>query len=100
MHRIDDTSPLKDYDAARLLEQDAILLLGVEARDITVSSGVVDTKGYTPAQILFGMRYAELVSFDADGHPVADLSAVSRLEPDVGPEPLRSGWQDQSQGEP
>ena len=94
MHRIDDRSPLNGYDAARLLEQDALLLLSIEARDLTVSADVIDTKGYMPTEILFGMRYAELVSFGADGHPVADLSAVSRLEPDVGPEPPRTGWQE------
>jgi inward rectifier potassium channel len=93
-HRIDQTSPLASYNAARLIAQDALLLLGVEARDITVSAGVIDTKGYAASEILFGMRYAELVSFDAHGHPLADLSAVSRLEPDIGPEPPQTGWQD------
>jgi inward rectifier potassium channel len=96
MHRIDEASPLVGYDAARLIDQDALLLLGVEARDITVSTGVIDTKSYGPAEILFGMRYAELVSFDTEGRPVADLSAVSRLEPDIGPEPPLTGWQDRS----
>jgi inward rectifier potassium channel len=100
MHRIDEASPLKGYDTARLIEQDALLLLGVEARDITVSAGVIDTKGYRPTEILFEMRYADLVSFDSTGHPVADLSAVSRLEPDIGPEPPRTGWQDRSWSEP
>jgi inward rectifier potassium channel len=99
MHRIDDSSPLVGFDAARLVEQDAFLILGIEARDVTVSAGVIDTKGYMPTEILFGMRYAELVSFDSEGHPLADLSAISRLESDVGPEPPRTGWQDPSSGE-
>jgi inward rectifier potassium channel len=99
MHRIDQRSPLNGYDAARLIAQDALLLLGVEARDITVSAGVIDTKGYGPSEILFGKRYADLVSFDTQGHPLADLSAVSRLEPDIGPEPPQTGWQDRSWNE-
>src|SRR5689334_13558140 len=99
MHRIDQASPLVGYDVARLIAQDALLLLGVEARDITVSAGVIDTKGYGSSDILFGMRYADLVSFDAHGHPLADLSAVSRLEPDIGPEPPQTGWQDRSWNE-
>jgi inward rectifier potassium channel len=99
MHRIDQTSPLVGYDVARLIAQDALLLLGVEARDITVSAGVIDTKGYGSSDILFGMRYADLVSFDAHGHPLADLSAVSRLERDIGPEPPQTGWQDRSWNE-
>ena len=96
MHRIDETSPLAGYDSARLVEGDALLLLGVEGRDITVSASVVDTKGYSHAQILFGMRYTELVSFDTEGHPLADLSAVGRVERDVGPEPPQTGWQDRT----
>jgi inward rectifier potassium channel len=94
MHPIDDTSPLRGYDAALLREHDARLWLGLEARDVVLAALVVDTKGYAPDEIMFGMRYADLLSFDAYGQPVADLSAVSRLEPDVGPEPTQSGWDD------
>jgi len=93
MHTIDENSPLHGYDAAQLLEHDAYLWLGVEARDVTLAAQVVDTIGYSPAEILFGMRYADLLSFDATGHPVVDLSAVNRLEQDVGPEPSLSGWE-------
>lgn len=94
MHKIDATSPLHDCDAARLAEQGAVLLLGVEARDTTVSAQVADTKVYESTQILFGMRYVDAMSFDADGHPVADLSAVGQLERDIGPEPAVAGWQE------
>jgi hypothetical protein len=50
----------------------------------------------TPAQVAFGMRYAEILSIDAAGYSVADLSAVRRMEHDVGPEPPLSGWDDRS----
>jgi inward rectifier potassium channel len=96
MHKIDAFSPLQGYNAELLIEHDARLLLGVEARDATLAAQVVDTKGYGPTQILFGMRYAAVVSFDAEEHPVADLSAVGRLERDIGPEPPQSGWQDRN----
>jgi inward rectifier potassium channel len=99
MHRIDESSPLRDYDAKRLQEHGALLLLGVEAHDATVSAAVVDAKGYSSAKVLFGMRYAELMSFDDEGHPIADLSAISRLERDIGPEPPRTGWQDRNWNE-
>ena len=48
------------------------------------------------------MRYADVFSLDAQGHPVADLSAVSRMERDVGAEPVLSGWEDRhwNEGEP
>jgi inward rectifier potassium channel len=94
MHVMDETSPLHGYDADRLNADDAYLLLGIRAHDVTVAAQVLDTKGYAPSEIQFGMRYAELLSFDGDRQPVADLAAVSNLEPDVGPEPRRSRWED------
>jgi inward rectifier potassium channel len=96
MHRIDETSPLKGYDVARVKDHDAHFWLSVEARDITTGAQVIDTKGYAPAQVAFGQRYAEILSIDAAGNAVADLSAVSRIEHDVGPEPPMSGWDDRS----
>jgi inward rectifier potassium channel len=95
-HRIDETSPLRDYDASRLREHDVRLGLVVEARDITLAAQVVDTKWYAPAQVALGMRYADVLSFGTDGNAVADLSAISRIERDVGPEPQVSGWDDRN----
>ncbi len=48
------------------------------------------------------MRYANVFSLDAQGHPVADHSAVSRTERDVGAETVLSGWEDRHwiEGEP
>jgi inward rectifier potassium channel len=94
MHRIDETSPLHGYDPALLKEHDARLWLSVEATDVALATQVIDTKGYTPGQIAVGMRYAELLSVDREGNAVADLSAVSRLERDIGPERPMSGWDD------
>ena len=74
MDRIDDDSPPRNYDAARLLEHDAHLLVGIVGHDVTLAAQVVDTKGYAPSEIQFGMRYADVFSFDAQGHPVVDLS--------------------------
>jgi hypothetical protein len=70
--------------------------------DVTLAAQVVDTKGYSPSEILFGVRYADVFSFDAQGHPVADLSAVRRMERDVGAEPVLSGWDGRhwNEGEP
>src|SRR5262249_12656230 len=91
MHVMDKTSPLYGYDAAQLNAHDAHLLLGIEARDTTLAAQVTDTKGYASSDIRFGMRYADLLSFDSNRRPVADLAAVSKLEPDDGREPRRSG---------
>jgi inward rectifier potassium channel len=93
-HRIDETSPLKDYDADRLKEHDARLWLGLEARDVNLAADIIDTKSYAPAQIAHGMRYVDVLSVDAAGNAVADLASVGRMERDIGPEPTLSGWED------
>ena len=99
MHRIDDQSPLQGYDAARLKEHDVQLWLGVEARDVTLAAEIVDTKGYVPAEIAIGMRYVEILSVDAERNAVVDLSAISEMEQDIGPEPAVSGWDDRDSTE-
>jgi inward rectifier potassium channel len=93
MHRIDETSPLKGYDAARAKAHNANFWLSAEAQGITTGARMMDARGYTSAQVAFGMRYAEILSIDAEGNAVADLPAISRIEDDVGPEPTMSGWE-------
>ncbi len=54
------------------------------------------SSAYAPTQNAFGIRHAEILSIEAAGNAVADLSAVSRMEHDVGPEPSLSGRDDRS----
>ena len=94
MHEIDVSSPLHGYDAARFAADDVRLLLVVEASDVTLAAGIVDTKDYGPEDVLFGMRYVDVLSIDAEQHLIVDLNHLSCLEPDVGPAPAQSGWID------
>jgi inward rectifier potassium channel len=94
-HEIDESSPLHGYDADRIAADDVRLLLVVQASDVTLAAGIIDMKDYGPADIRFGMRYANVLSVDAERHLTADLNQLSRIEPDIGPEPARSGWIDQ-----
>jgi inward rectifier potassium channel len=100
MHEIDAASPLHGYDDAGLLADDVRLFLAVEARDVTLAATVLDVRDYGPGQILFGMRYAEAICLDANGHPIADLTRVGSIERDVGPEPPQPGWVDSPAGPP
>lgn len=56
---------------------------------------MTDNKGYGPEDIVFGMRYIDVLSCDAHGYTVADLSVIGQLERDIGPEPSVSGWEDE-----
>ncbi len=95
VHKIDESSPLHGYDADRFAADDVRLLLAVEASDLSLAAGIIDMKDYGPADVLFGMRYVNVLSVDADRHLIADLNQLSRIEPDIGQEPARSGWIDQ-----
>jgi hypothetical protein len=49
--------------------------------------------------MLFGMRYVEAITLDAEGHPIGDLSAVGLIERDIGAEPPQTGWQNRTWSE-
>jgi inward rectifier potassium channel len=91
MHVLDEQSPLHGYDSARAIEADARVFVMLEARDPTLATVVQDVRYYAPQDIRFGMRYADTVSFERDGTPVADLRRVGAMEPDVG-DREEAGW--------
>lgn len=82
MHVIDETSPLWGYDRERLETGDSRFFLSLEARDPQLAALVHDMKDYYARDVRWGMRFADAVSFDADGRTIADLTRVSLLEPE------------------
>ncbi len=56
--------PLTGYDAERFAEGDARLFLSIEARDHAIGALVHDMRIYTAGEVLYGMHYAEAVTFD------------------------------------
>ena len=91
MHVLDERSPLQGYDAARAIEADARVFVTLEARDPTLATVVHDVRYYAPQDIRFEMRYADAVSTARDGTPVADLTRIGAVEPDVG-DRQEEGW--------
>ena len=94
MHVMDETSPLHGMDANALITAQANMFLTIEARDPSLATMVHAMKTYGPKDIEFGMRYADAISIEPDGTPLADMTRISVIEPDVGAEPVRSGWTD------
>ena len=90
MHVLDERSPLYGYSGSRAIEADVRLFLTLEARDPTLATMVHDVHTYAPEDIRFGMRYADAVTIE-DGIPVADLTKISVLEPDVS-DHQEPGW--------
>src|SRR5215470_9574536 len=91
MHVLDERSPLNGYDRARAIEADARVFVTLEARDPTLATSVHEIRTYMPEDIRFGMRYTDAVTIAEDGTPVADLTRIGALEPDVG-DRQEPGW--------
>ena len=91
MHVLDEQSPLHGYDTARAIASRAQLFVTLEARDPTLAALVHDIRNYAAADIRFGMRYADALFIAEDGTPVADLTKIGTLEPDVG-DHEEPGW--------
>ncbi|HEY6430509.1 MAG TPA: ion channel [Acetobacteraceae bacterium] len=96
MHVLDERSPLHGCDAARAIADRAQVFVTVEARDPTLSTTVHDIHVYLPEDLRFGARYVDIISIADDGTPVADLTLIGALEPDLvdRPEP---GWTDREE---
>jgi len=83
MHEIDALSPLHGVDQVSYLQNDVRLFVSFEARDPDLASVVHDLRVYQPADVLFGMRYVDIILTDEAGRPTADLTRVSDVEPDI-----------------
>jgi inward rectifier potassium channel len=99
MHKLDEKSPLFGFDAESMVVAEARLFVSLEARDPTLASMVHELRDYEPADLRFGMRYADAISEDKDGSPLADLTRISALEPDAGDERGEPGWTPDEQAE-
>jgi inward rectifier potassium channel len=80
MHNIDETSPLSGIDSAGLEEIWARLIVTVEAKDGRLGRQVEDIASYSHETIMFGKRYAGVVTHDKDGGTTADLTRISLVE--------------------
>ena len=98
MHVLDERSPLHGYDMARAIEADARVFVTLEARDPTLATSVHEIRTYMPEDIRFGMRYTDAVTIAEDGTPVADLTRIGALEPDVG-DRQEPGWTEREEEE-
>ena len=96
MHVLDERSPLYSYNESRAIEANLRMFLTLEARDPTLATVVYDGHTYGPEDLRFGMRYADAISISQDGTPVADLTRISALEPDVN-DHLEPGWTEQEE---
>jgi inward rectifier potassium channel len=81
MHTIDEHSPLHGMDAAQFIASSVRTFLSFEARDPDLASMVHDMRVYGPEDILFGMRYVDIITIDAQGQTFADLTRIDDVVP-------------------
>jgi inward rectifier potassium channel len=81
MHTIDETSPLHSMDHPKAMRDSLRMFVAFEARDPDLATTVHDMRVYGPDDILFGMRYVDIISNDETGQPVADLTRINEVEP-------------------
>lgn len=91
MHVMDEHSPLYGYDAAQMVAARAQVFVTLEARDPTLATLVHEIRNYATEDIRFGMRYVDAITIEENGTPVADLTKIGEMEPDVG-EHTEQGW--------
>ena len=82
MHEINEHSPLHGLDAAAFMTDDVRMFVSLEARDPDLATVVHELHDYDPADVVFGMRYADVITIDENKRPTADMTRMSELEPD------------------
>lgn len=92
MHRLDENSPLHGFESARMMEADTRFFLTLEAHDPVLASTVHELRMYGPQRVAFGMRYADMITTEEDGTPVADMRLIGALEPEDGMDRPIMGW--------
>lgn len=81
MHRIDATSPLHGLDKAGLEAMDGQLIASIAGTDATLNAPVRARQGYVPADILWGHRYADMMTVDAEGRTHLQVARLHQVVP-------------------
>ena len=101
MHVMDEKSPLHGMSSQDMIEGDTNLFLSIEARDPSLAATVHELRTFAPQDVAFGMRYVDTISWEADGTPLADMTKLNGMEPDLGPERREQGWTEhEPEGDP
>jgi inward rectifier potassium channel len=85
IHEIDEHSPLFGITSSFLAENNLWLVAFIEAHDHALGVVVNNMQDYGNDAILFGTRYQDVVTVDAEGRTNLDLTRLSAVEPDERP---------------
>jgi inward rectifier potassium channel len=94
MHLLDEASPLYGLDSDALAATGASVFVTLEARDPTLATVVHDLRTFSARDVVFGLRYVDVISTLPDGTTLADMTLIGATEPDMGPTIPTTGWSD------
>lgn len=81
VHPIDEASPLRGYNAARLREASAEFIVFLTAVDETFFQQVMARSSYASDEIEIGARFTDMFQVGTDGRVMADVRRLSEIEP-------------------
>ena len=81
VHPLDESSPLFGLDATRFSNADVEFIVLIKAFDDTFAQTVYARSSYKAAEIVWGARFAPMVSAPETGHPVVDLAQLDAILP-------------------
>jgi inward rectifier potassium channel len=76
MHDIDDDSPLKSMGLGAPGDATSMLILSISGTDETTSQTMLSRYSYENAQILWGHRYVDVLTTDAQGQSHMDYNLI------------------------
>ena len=81
MHAIDESSPLHGMTEQRLVELDAQFVVSISGTDQTLAAPVNAMQDYEPTALLWGHRFADMMSRDEAGRARIMLARLHDVVP-------------------
>jgi len=80
-HVIDAASPLHGLSTEQLTEMDAQLVLSITGTDATLAAPVHAVRAYEPADLIWGFRFADVITVDGRGRTRIELARLHEVLP-------------------
>jgi inward rectifier potassium channel len=81
MHAIDESSPLYDLTAKDLVEQQAEIVITLTGLDETVSQTIHARHSFVASEILWDMRFVDIIARTPDGKRAVDYTRFHEVNP-------------------
>jgi inward rectifier potassium channel len=80
-HAIDAASPLHGLSVEQLIEMDAQFVVSITGTDATLAAPVHAVRAYEPADLLWGFRFADVMTVDGRGRTRIELARLHEVLP-------------------